>query len=276
MLAKEANSETKIVAVTGGSDGLGKAIVTAYAKTGATVVMLARNEQRLSEAAQMLSGAGHNVAPIVADVTDDASVKNAVAEIESKHGRLDVWVNNVGKSTRASVMDCSIELYDELMQLNFYSAVRCTQFALPLLKQSSGSLINIGSLASKTAWPWMAPYSTSKHALAAYTQQLRLEGPKNVNFLHVMPGPIKRADAGRRYDTDGASGNISDAARKPGAGAKVKGIDPQELAEKIVDAQRRRRDELMVPSKSRILFAIAQLSPTAGDWLLKRFTPDND
>ena len=260
--------------MTGGSDGLGKAIVTAYAKTGATVVMLARNEQRLSEAAQMLSGAGHNVAPIVADVTDDASVKNAVAEIESKHGRLDVWVNNVGKSTRASVMDCSIELYDELMQLNFYSAVRCTQFALPLLEQSSGSLINIGSLASKTAWPWMAPYSTSKHALAAYTHQLRLEVPKNINVLHVLPGPIRRPDAGTRYDGQAAA--VSDAARKPGAGAKVKGIEPQVLAEKIVNAEQRRQAELIVPSKSRILFVVAQLSAAAGDWLLNRFTPDND
>jgi len=222
----------------------------------------------------MLSGAGHSVVPIVADVTDDASVENAVAQIESQFGRLDVWVNNVGKSARTSVTDCSIDLYDELMQLNFYSAVRCTQFALPLLERSSGSLINIGSLASKTAWPWMAPYSASKHALAAYAHQLRLEGPNNVNFLHVMPGPIKRPDAGSRYDAQ--ADGVSDTARKPGAGAKVKGIDPQDLAERIVNAQRQGRAELIVPSKSRILFAIAQLSSTAGDWLLKRFTTRDD
>lgn len=255
--------------MTGGSDGLGKAIVTAYAQTGATVVMLARNEQRLNEVAAQLNGAGHQVSSIVTDVTDDASVKNAVAQIESEHGRLDVWVNTVGKSARTAVTDCSIDTYEELMQLNFYSTVRCTQFALPLLQKSAGSLISIGSLASKTAWPWMAPYSASKHALAAYMHQLRLEGPENVNFLHVMPGPIKRPDAGTRYN-DQATG-VSEAARKPGAGAKVKGIEPQVLAEKIVRAEERRQVELIVPPKTRILFAIAQISPAAGDWLLKRF-----
>jgi NAD(P)-dependent dehydrogenase (short-subunit alcohol dehydrogenase family) len=274
LLATTSNSNGRIVAVTGGSDGLGKAIVTAYAETGATVVMLARNEQRLAEVTKLLCGAGHKIIPIVADVTDDSSVQHAVAQIESLFGRLDVWVNNVGKSARASVMDCSIDLYDELMQLNFYSAVRCTQFALPLLKQSSGSLVNIGSLASKTAWPWMAPYSASKHALAAYTHQLRLEGPENINVLHVMPGPIQRSDAGTRYDDQAA--DVSEAARQPGAGAKIKGIAPELLAEKIVAAEQRRQAELIVPSKSRILFAVAQISSAAGDWLLRRFSTGKD
>ena len=236
--------------------------------------MLARNEQRLTAVAESLTGAGQRVIPIVADVTNDASIQNAVDQIESQHGRLDVWVNNVGKSTRASITDCSIELYDDLMQLNFYSAVRCTNFAMPLLQKSSGSLISIGSLASKTAWPWMAPYSASKHALSAFMHQLRLEGPDNVNFLHVLPGPIKRDDAGTRYD-DHAAG-VSEAARKPGAGAKVKGIDPQVLAEKIIQAEQRRQSELIVPAKSRILFAVAQLSPKAGDWLLRRFNSNDD
>ena len=212
--------------------------------------------------------------PIVADVTDDTSVQSAVAQIESQFGRLDVWVNNVGKSTRASITECSIDTYNDLMQLNVYSAIRCTQFALPLLQKSSGSLLSIGSLASKTAWPWMAPYSVSKHALAAFMHQLRLEGPDNVNFLHVLPGPIKRSDAGTRYNDQAAS--VSEAARKPGAGAKVKGIDPKFLAEKIVRAEQRRQSELIVPNKSRILFAVAQLSPTLGDWLLRRFTSSDN
>lgn len=235
--------------------------------------MLARNEQRLAESAKELTESGHQVIPIVADVTNDSSVQNAIKQIDDQLGRLDVWVNNVGKSARASVTDCSIDLYDELMQLNFYSAVRCTAQALPLLKQSSGSLINIGSLASKTAWPWMAPYAASKHALAAYTHQLRLEGPANVNFLHVLPGPIKRPDSGTRYDTQAA--DLSESAKRPGAGAKVKGIDPDKLAQKIVRAEHRRMAELIVPNKSRILFALAQLSPSVGDWLLNRFTSKN-
>jgi NAD(P)-dependent dehydrogenase (short-subunit alcohol dehydrogenase family) len=266
--------ENRIVAVTGGSDGLGLAIATEFAQTGATVVLLARNRERLAVAAENLNRAGHKAIPVVADVTDDNSVEKAVAQISTDFGRLDVWVNNVGKSTRASVLDCSIDTYNDLMQLNFFSVVRCSERALPLLRQSSGSLINIGSLASKTAWPWMAPYSASKHALAAYTHQLRLEGPSNVNFLHVMPGPIRRVDAGTRYDSQLA--HAPEAARKPGAGAKVKGVDPKSLAKKIVRAEQRRQTELVAPFKARFLFAIAQLSPVAGDWLLNRFMTRGD
>jgi short-subunit dehydrogenase len=157
------------------------------------------------------------------------------------------------------------------MQLNFFSAVRCTQAVLPELTRSSGVLVNIGSLASKTAWPLMAPYAASKHALSAYTHQLRLEGPANVHFLHVCPGPIKRADAGRRYDAEAGTTKIPEAARRAGAGAKVSGIEPLNLARRIVSACERRQSELLVPWHSRFLFAIAQLSSTAGDWLLRRF-----
>lgn len=262
----------KVVAVTGGSDGFGKALARAYASRGATVCALARDEGKLQVAAAEFSDVGLKLNCVPADVTNDQSMADAVGGIAADHGRIDVWVNNVGKSIRASVLESSIETYADLMALNFYSVVRCTNLAMPQLQATSGSLVNIGSLASKTGWPRMAPYAASKHALAAYTHQLRLEGPSNVHVLHVCPGPIKRPDAGKRYDAE--SKDMPSSARQPGAGAKMKGLEPEQLAQRIVRACENRRPELVVPGKSRILFAIAQLSPFIGDWLLNRFTPD--
>ena len=89
-------------------------------------------------------------------------------------------------------------------------------------------------------------------------------------MLLVCPGPIARDDSGKRYDEQ--SSDLPAAAKQPGGGVKLKGIPPALLAAKILQACQRRRPELVVPGKAKILFAISQLSPAMGDWLLKRLT----
>ena len=258
----------KVVVITGGSSGLGVALARQFATVGARVVCLARGQEQLQATVEELAGTG-SVQSIVADVTDDQSVSNAVASIMDSHGQIDVWINNVGKSLRIALADATVANFEDLMQVNFYSAVRCTRAVTDELERSGGSLINIGSLASKTGWPFVSPYSTSKHALAAYHHQLRLEGPAAVHYLLVCPGPIRRADSETRYAEQAAG--LPDGVAKPGAGAKVKGIDPNELAEKIRIACEKRKLELVMPWKARIAFALSQLSPWLGDKLLKKF-----
>ena len=258
----------KVVVITGGSSGLGVALARQFATVGARVVCLARGQEQLQATVEELAGTG-SVQSIVADVTDDQSVSNAVASIMDSHGQIDVWINNVGKSLRIALADATVANFEDLMQVNFYSAVRCTRAVTDALERSGGSLINIGSLASKTGWPFVSPYSTSKHALAAYHHQLRLEGPAAVHYLLVCPGPIRRADSETRYAEQAAG--LPDGVAKPGAGAKVKGIDPNELAEKIRIACEKRKLELVMPWKARIAFALSQLSPWLGDKLLKKF-----
>ncbi|MDB2685736.1 SDR family NAD(P)-dependent oxidoreductase [Mariniblastus sp.] len=257
--------QNKIIAITGGSNGFGLELAQHFSAAGAQVAVLARNEQRLNEVCQ----ASPNLHPIVADVLVDDQVKIAIEAIIQQHGQIDVWINNVGKSTRADLLTCDVEAYQSMMDINFYSAVRCSTAVLPHLANSSGSLVNVGSLACKTAWRNMAPYSTSKHAMAAFSHQVRLEGPPNVHCLLVCPGPIRRDDAGDRYAEE-ASG-LDQAAAQPGAGVKLKGICPKRLADKIDRAIQRRKKELIVPGRTRILFSLLQLSPSLGDWLLKKF-----
>ena len=257
--------QNKIIVITGGSNGLGLELAQHFSADGAQVVIIARDQQRLNEACQ----ASSNLHPIVADVLNDDQVKDSIKTIIQQHGKIDVWINNVGKSTRADLLTCDIEAYQSLMEINFYSAVRCSIAVLPYLANSSGSLVNIGSLASKTAWRNMSPYSASKHALAAFSHQVRLEGPPNVHCLSVYPGPIRREDAGDRYAEEAS--DLDAKAAQPGAGVKLKGICPKKLASKIDQAIRRRKKELIVPGRTRILFTLLQLSPSLGDWILKKF-----
>ncbi len=260
--------KNKVVVVTGGSEGLGKEIALAFARKSAHVIVLARNKDRLDSLCASVVQAEPTLkfSGIPTDVTSDESVQNAVRQITVRCERIDVWVNNVGKSTRIQFDECQVLNYQEMMDINFYSAVRCTLAALPELIQTSGHLVNIGSLASRTGWPWMAPYSTSKHALSAFHHQLRLEGPRNVHYLEVCPGPIQRTDGATRYAE--VANQLDESAKQPGGGVKLKGIDPVWLAERIERACRKRKPELMVPFYSRAIFALAELFPAWSDRIL--------
>jgi short-subunit dehydrogenase len=261
----------KVCAVTGGSAGLGRAIGRALARRGANVILIARHEEPLEDAAVELRHAGGEVRTIVADVTWQEDVDRLAATIAADFGRLDLLCNAAGRSSRAAVLDATPEDFQQLLDVNFLAVVRTTRALAPMLIASRGHLVNIGSLASKTASRFLGAYPASKFALAAYTQQLRLElGDAGLHALLVCPGPIAREDAGRRYADQSAG--VPANSQQPGGGARLKAIDPDELAEKILAACERRRPELVVPAKARLLFALAQLSPNWGDWLLRKST----
>jgi short-subunit dehydrogenase len=132
-------------------------------------------------------------------------------------------------------------------------------------------VVNIGSLAAKSAARWVGAYPATKHAVAAYSQQLRLElGPAGLHVLLVCPGPIERQTE-RLYPLEGLE-DVPERARRPGAGVRLRAIAPERLAAAILRATERRRPELVVPGRARLLFVLAQLFPRLGDWLVLRKT----
>ena len=258
----------KAALVTGGSSGLGLAIAHALVAAGARVVICGRNAERLEVAAARL---GERCRGIVADVTSDGDVAALVAKTVAAHGRLELLVNCAGRSTRGAIDKVTAEQFAELLDVNFLSAVRCTRAALPHLIASRGHVVHIGSLASKAASAHLGAYPASKFPLAAYAQQMRLElADQGVSTLLVCPGPIRRDENTQRYEAESAG--LPAAASRPGGGVKLKGIDPDWLARRILRAAERRQAELVAPARARLLFAIAQLSPRLGDWLIRRMT----
>ena len=263
----------KTALVTGGSRGLGLAIARALVAAGAHVVITARDQEQLATAARGLCSSDRTCGWLPADVTQSDQVEALIAQVLQLHGRLDVLVNCAGKSDRGEVASVPSERFRELIELNFLSAVQVTSAALPQLLAARGHVVFIGSLASKIASRYLGAYPASKFPLAAYAQQLRLElGPQGLHSLLVCPGPIARSDAGSRYDAEAAA--LPAAARRPGGGVKLKGMDPHWLARRILRACERRHAELVVPRRARLLFALAQLSPTVGDWLVRRMTKE--
>ena len=261
----------KVALITGGSAGLGKALARAMAEAGAHVMLAARDSEKLERAVDELKQAGFSAASFAADVTRRAETDALIAATLDHYGRLDCLINNVGKSARGNALDTSADEFRELLELNFLSAVNCTQAAVPHLREAQGHLVNIGSLASKSVSRYLGAYPSTKFALAGYTQQLRYElGPEGVHVLLVCPGPLTRPDAGARYDKQ--STDLPASAKQPGGGVKLKGIAPARLAKRILQACEKRRAELIVPGKARWLFALSQLWPSLGDRILQRMS----
>lgn len=269
----------KVVLVTGGSRGLGLAVACEAARQGAQVAISARDPQQLAQAAQQVAQvtlrppAAANLTSACwsqpADALDASQMQALVAALLEAAGRLDAVIHCVGRSARAAAKDTPPEAFRTLWEVNFLTAVHCAAAVRPALAASGGSLVLIGSLASKMAGWHLGAYPASKFALAAYAQQLRLElASQGIHVLLACPGPIRREDAAQRYAAEAAG--LPPTAAQPGGGVRLRGIDPHRLARRILAACQRRQPELVVPGVARLLFALAQLSPRLGDWIMTR------
>lgn len=264
------SANSRVAWVVGGSSGLGLAVARELLADGYRLSLFARDEARLLGAASGLRAAcmGAEVRTYVLDATQEGEVAEVFGRAYASDGRIDLLVNAIGQSCRGSVWHPDMVAYRRMMDVNYFAVVNTTLRVLPWLAESGGSLVNIATLAAKTAWPWIAPYGASKAALANFTDNVRLEAAGRVHVLLVCPGPLRRDDAGQRY-ADQADG-LSAAASLPGAGAPVRAICPQWLAQQIVRGVKRRRLQLIYPAKFRILMLVQAVSSRLGFWLTSR------
>lgn len=261
----------RVVLVTGGSSGLGRVLADGFAAAGARLAIVGLEPEGVRVASEEMAAQGVDVLGLTADITKQEDVDRIFQQTIERFGRLDALVNNAGRTSRGKVLDTTPEQFRQLLELNFLALVRCTRAAVPHLLQQRGHVINIGSLASKSASRWVGAYPATKFAVAAYSQQLRLElSDEGLHVLLVCPGPIARKDE-RLYPLQGVD-DIPERALRPGAGVRVRQIPPERLTAAILRACERRDPEIVMPLKARLLFAINQLSPRWGDWLVRKMT----
>ena len=160
-------------------------------------------------------------------------------------------VNNAGRSMRGKVLDTTPEQFRDLMELNFMALVRCTRAAVPHLLANKGHVVNIGSLAAKSASRWVGAYPATKHAVAAYSQQLRLElGAARAARAAGLPRP-HRSGKTRGCIRWRAWKTCPSTPGGPAAACGSGAIPPERLAAAILRACERRKPELVMPGVSR-------------------------
>ena len=267
---KETTSKAPVALVTGGSAGLGLVVAKTFLDRGYYVVIVGRNQDRLDRAREQMDSARVEATTADLSIVDDTL---RVAEfVEKTCGRLDVLVNCVGTSDRGTACELTPERLHELMDQNVVSALLCSQAMIPLLEKTSGTIVNIGSLSGKVGARYLGGYNAVKHALAGLTQQMRLElKPRGIHVAIVHPGPIRRQDAGERYG-DSLSEKLPDQASAPGGGTKLRGLDPQRVANAVYSCVRKKRVDVILPTHMRFFIALGNAFPKLGDWFLMHFT----
>lgn len=180
--------DQKIVLVTGGSTGIGAAAALQLASEGAKVLVTGRNEATLKA-----SAARHaSIAYLVADVAKPADAARSIDEVKSRWGRLDVLVNNAGIAEVAPLADASLEHVRRQFEINVFGLIETTRLALPLLRQSKGTIVNVASVVADQPFPNMSAYCATKAAILALTrswaQELAADG---IRVNAVSPGPIE-------------------------------------------------------------------------------------
>jgi NAD(P)-dependent dehydrogenase (short-subunit alcohol dehydrogenase family) len=216
----EIRLDGKSAIVTGGSKGLGLAIAEEYYASGADVAILARNPDSLGEARQQIQGRGGKgkIAAISCDVSKAADIRKAYDQIMSEFGKVDIYVNNAGQSTRGPSEEITDEMWQADLDLKLFAQIRFCRLLFPQMKQRKwGRIISVLNIGAKAPGANSAPTSVSRAAQMALTKAMSMEGaPHNVlvNSLHV--GVIVSDQIMRRHKREGANVSLEDFIKEAG------------------------------------------------------------
>ncbi|MDJ0276235.1 SDR family oxidoreductase [Sphingomonas sp. 2R-10] len=197
----------QVAFVTGSASGMGLATSRAFAEAGAAVALIDANDAALTAAAQALKDEGHDVLPILCDVSDEAQVRDAVARTVERFGRLDMAFNNAGiQSDAKELAQVAMTDYDHMLGINLRGVFACMKYQLAQMQQQgSGAIVNCSSLGGFVGVPGRAAYHAAKHGIHGMSKSAALEyAPLGIRINVVAPGimdtpmvaEMKQAEAG--------------------------------------------------------------------------------
>jgi short-subunit dehydrogenase len=229
------------VVVTGASSGIGLCTALAFARRGADLVLVARDVDRLAEAAGQCRAAGSRVVAIAGDVTDSTRMRDVVEGATAAFGGVDVWVNNAGTSLWGPFEDIPPEVHHQLLAVDLVGAVNGAHAVIPqfLAQGGTGVIINVVSIGGRIPSPWAATYSAAKFGLAGFTDALRAElgSRSNIAVCGVYPAFVDTPTAAR-------SGNYTGRSLRPVPPV----VSPERVAAAIVSLARHPRRSRRVGS----------------------------
>ena len=186
--------DDKVVVVTGGAQGIGRAIAEALAGQGANVVVADLQEDKAeATAGEITANTGHRAIAVKVDVADSASAKAMIDHAIDEFGHVDILVNNAGTTRDNLIMRMSEAEWDLILNINLKGAFNCSKAVIrPMMKQRSGRIINISSVSGLAGQAGQTNYSSSKAGLIGLTKALAKEvGGRNITVNAVAPGFIE-------------------------------------------------------------------------------------
>lgn len=208
----------KIALVTGASSGIGAATAVKLAEAGVKVGIAARRTEKLEDLKQQIEAKGGDALVLQMDVVDPASVEAGVKNLIDTHGAIDILVNNAGLMPLSDIDQFKVDEWHRMVDVNVKGLFNTTAAVLPqMIKQHSGHVFNMSSIAGRKVFKGLSVYCATKHAVAAFSDGLRMEvGPKhNIRVTCVQPGAVATelydhiTDPGYRQQMDDLAGQMT-------------------------------------------------------------------
>jgi short-subunit dehydrogenase len=253
----------KVVVITGGSDGIGRALVELFLQKGAKVATCGRNNDKLYQLEK-----SHPDEPLITystDVSNETDCSYFIEQVVKIFGSIDVLINNAGISMRALFNDTNLETLRKVMEINFWGTVYCTKYALPHILKQQGTVVGVSSIAGYRGLPGRTGYCASKFAINGFFEALRTELLESgVNVMWVCPGftasNIRNAALNRNAKPQGAS---------PMDESKM--MSAEECAALILQAIEKRKRTLIFSASDKRTVLVNRLMPTLADKLTRKF-----
>lgn len=260
----------KVVLITGGSSGIGKATALRMARHGAHIALVARHRDALELSRREIVAAGGKAIVAVADVTDPGQVQAAVEAAVTQFGKLDILLACAGLSMRAYFDGAQLEAMERVMRVNFFGTLYATHFALPHVKKTRGSLVAVSSATGKRGIPSYSIYGASKFAIQGLYEALALElANDGVHVGVVSPAFV---DTPLRANVLGPDGEPWKTPPPP----PFRIWPVEKCVDRIVRLILKRKRQALMPAFVGPLLVIDEmLGRGIGDWILRRrFPPD--
>ena len=252
----------KVVIITGGSSGIGKAMAEVFGVNGSKIFITGRNLTDLHQAVTDLKSKGIDAHGFQADVSVEDDNRKMAEEAIQKFGRIDVLINNAGISMRALFSEVDLDVVKKVMDINFYGVLYATKYCLPEIMKHKGSVVGISSIAGYRGLPGRTGYSASKFALNGFLEVLRTEMlKKDVHVLTACPGFTASNIRKRSLTKDGTSQGES-----PRDEAAM--MSAEECAQHIYKATVKRKKILILTGQGKLTVFLNKFLPGLTDKLV--------
>ena len=249
--------KNKVIWITGASSGIGEELALQFSKQEAKLIITARNLYRLNKVQQNCLNYTTSCKIVSADLSNEQFTEQAVHTALKQFGNIDIVILNAGVTQRSLAIETDLQVYKNLMNINFYAPLIITQKLLPYFKQQqSGHIVAISSMAGLMGFPLRSGYAAAKHAMMGYFETLQTEKPVNgLHFTIVSPGRINTDISMSALTKNGSTHQIKDK-------GQLNGIAVNKCADKIINAIKNKRKHITIARGEYLLWVIKWFIPS--------------